>query len=154
MFKMRILIYEITLLLCARSDIKYRGIDIRIVFIAAFLIALSGGSVDIISFLPGLALVIISFVFANHIGMGDGAIFILIGISYSLMESVEILLMSFLLMNLFAVGIYTLRYLKSKNIFKRFKFLNLEERVSEIPFIPFVFMAYSCFCLINYGKSM
>lgn len=81
----------------------------------------------IYSCIPGIFMIIISFVRKKDIGMADGLVICLVGISTGIWMTISILLVGFILAAFFCVIGLLIRKIR---------------RDSTLPFIPFVFTAY------------
>lgn len=77
------------------------------------------------SMIPGIVIIIISILFANSIGMGDGLVILAIGSLLGMSRIISIIIEAFLLSGLF--GLLYLIYKKGG-------------KKDQIPFIPFVFL--------------
>ncbi len=75
--------------------------------------------------IPGIVIIIISILFANSIGMGDGLVILAIGSLLGMSRIISIIIEAFLLSGLF--GLLYLIYKKGG-------------KKDQIPFIPFVFL--------------
>ena len=126
------LLTGIVLLGCSVTDLKSRRIYKAAAagYLAfAFLGRVAGGmlfSIDFaFSLLPGLACLALSWVSRQSLGYGDSALILGCGLSLGFWPCVEILLFSFFLAGVWAIGLL---------LFRR------AGRGKEIPFTPFLFL--------------
>lgn len=88
----------------------------------------------LISCIPGICMVLISFLSKGAIGLGDALFFAAIGIFFDPLDMIFFMLLSFAAAALF--GIILLISLR-----RRFK--------DTLPFMPFILIGYICFLLLN-----
>jgi len=125
----------IVLALCSFQDIKGRYINIvPPVMLSAFVILygiIKNGNIDVevlISIIPGLTLLIISFISKEMVGFGDGVIVGCMGICSGIYKEIIVLGISFLLIWLSCiVGIICGRRIHRK---------------TALPYVPYVLMAW------------
>lgn len=82
---------------------------------------------------PGVFVLVASYLSKSKIGMGDGIVFMLTGLYLGLVENLRLMFVSFFLASLW--GLYLL-------IIKRC------EKSKRIPFVPFLFLGY-CLMMIR-----
>lgn len=86
-----------------------------------------------IGFLAGIIFCVLSYLSRQAIGLGDAVIFAILGFALGIYDMLLVLFFAFCLTAV--IGIVLL-------IFKRIG------RKTQIPFLPFLFVAYACVCLI------
>lgn len=130
---MRTILPGILLMYSAYTDIRRREIDIIPVFVFAVLgfgCMSFGYKVSVYSSLAGamlgLFLVWLSILSKGVLGLGDGVLFIVLGLYLGHEKSVELLLLSLLLSAIYSVVVL----IRERNINK------------EYPFVPFILAAY------------
>lgn len=138
MGNIRAVIVAVILLWNGIYDWKYRKISISVTFIGImtvifFLIAAPEDCCTIAEILGGVSigifLIICSFITRGQIGIGDGIICCFTGISCGFFENLNILFIGLLLS-----AIVSFILLIGRKV----------ERKTEIPLIPFLFIAYCC----------
>lgn len=134
MFKMRLLVSEILLIVTSISDIKYMNIDIRILAVALLTACLSGVHISVWGLIPGVILLIYSFCSNGKIGDGDGYIIATMGFINGFMNLMYVL---------FGAGIlcylgFTCIYLHKKLVCKTNTVIP-----KRLPFVPFLFVSYN-----------
>lgn len=129
------------LLLCSLQDIKDKQINLILIslgFILLFIISIIIGDLSLWQRIAGLTLgiilLILSKVSEGQIGLGDGLIFCIIGLSSGFYINSLILIYSLLLAAVFSI------------IYMIFKKVN---KKTTIPFIPFIFVVTLGVCLIE-----
>ncbi len=124
----------IFLFLCSVSDWKSRKISLYLCILGAFAIIVCELFTKQISLekmiggiLVGLFLLSLTKITRGQIGLGDGMVFLVIGVGLGLRESFLLLIESLCLLFLFCVIGLIVKKIKIKQ---------------RIPFLPFVFVAY------------
>ena len=126
----------IYLIYCTIADIRTKSISCKIsitILFISFIIKLVFFNgldtffyVSILGIIPGLFLIIISFISKKAIGLGDGVIIFTIGIYYGFWKTISILLLSLFISSIFSLAIL----LKTKT--SKYSF----------PFAPFILMGF------------
>lgn len=125
---------------CTVMDILKRMIDIRVLFIFSLIIAVCAyieKSLTIENFIVGICIggvfFAVSILSNGAIGIGDAAVYMIIICFIGVQRGVFIILMS--IMFAFFAALYLVIFKKKKKKY-------------EMPFIPFIFVAYIC-CLLQ-----
>ena len=128
MFKMRILIAVIMLLICSIEDIRAHKVNIILPMTVGLLFLLFCDSLImcLISLIPGLML-IITAKFIKGIGEGDGYVILSLGMIAGIDDTLTTLFLSFLFASFYA-WFFT--------IFKK------SYRIKEFAFVPFILAGY------------
>lgn len=121
------------LLVCSIQDIRKQEISLILLVagcIPLFIISIIQGEIPLLERLTGLSLgvllLILNKVTGDQIGLGDGLIFCITGISLGFYINSIILITS-----LFLSAIFSIFYVLIKKVSKK----------TTIPFVPFIFMA-------------
>lgn len=140
--KVTTLILLVFLFLCSVWDCKVRKIPLWLCHTSAFFIIICELLAKEIAFskmlggiLVGLFLLGLTKITRGQIGLGDGIVFIVIGLGIGLKESFLLLLESLFLLFLFCLIGLIVKKIKIKQ---------------RIPFLPFVFSAYFLKLLLRY----
>lgn len=128
----KMLILLLYLFICMYTDIKTRTIPLfsslffSIFFIVCMLVnhSLFSGKI-IASLLPSIFLICISLLKPNSLGLGDGVMFIVIGLSTNFFICLYILLISLFLSSIFSLILLVKKY----------------NRHYSLPLAPFIFVA-------------
>lgn len=87
---MRILNIEITLAICAISDLKDRVIDIRVLILSLMIFLLSGEQITFTGSIPGISLIAASIISKERIGSGDAYVIAYIGLISGLWDAITV----------------------------------------------------------------
>lgn len=128
MYAMWILIMIIMLSICSYTDIKERYVDLRIL-IFCFVVELFLTPVKIYGIIPVIILCIFRII-KKGIGSGDILVFFLIGIFSGLYDTIQIMIISFVLALIY--GLFSLLF-RNKDM----KYC--------MPFMPFILMGFVIF---------
>lgn len=141
MCKMRVLVTLLTLLFCTYEDLRYRQINLLILItgaIGCFLASPHGQSVFAIFLgcIPGIAILALAHI-TDGIGDGDGYVFLFLGAATGLMNTVNIMIISF-----FIAGIFALILLIKNRI------INKQEAFGSFALVPFILIG-TFICLLG-----
>ena len=121
--------------ICSVTDIKSKKIYLNVCFVFMILgVLLNGISGIIIRILPGILIGILAWVTKESIGYGDGAVFVVIGMIYSMKILINICVLSFLLSALYCMGML---------------FMGKRNRKDKVPLSPFLLIGNVC--VVVYG---
>lgn len=128
MFEMWIVLTEMLLSVYSITDIKTHVIDIRLVFIYEVLEYMITKQIILCGMIPGIVLIIISYITRGKIGDGDGYIILGLGAIIGVEGIVEIMFISFFLAGIFGLIINIL----NKNI-----------KLINVPLVPFLLFGFN-----------
>lgn len=138
---MRILITEIVLLFCSISDIKTRTIDLRVIIGYFVIYSILFRDICVKGIMPGMLLLVLSFLFKDKIGEGDGLILMMIGIGESVISALIVIFMAFTtLIIYYLIASVVLMIYEGK----------LRRIIDSMPLVPFIFLGYNIRLLSNY----
>lgn len=125
----------------AYQDIKYKGVSVWLLLIGGvFGVALAADSIQsartnlyeiIIATIPGLLMIVLS-ILSGQIGPADGLVFVMLGMTSSVITVYQLLVLSCIL---FIIVNVMLRIVGKK--------------YNQMPFIPFVFSSYTGLIVLN-----
>lgn len=131
--RVRNIMFGLFLLGAACQDLKEKSISVRLFWIFGFaglsMWAVEGGALvpRLLSFLPGLAVLLISIATRGEVGAGDGCFFFVSGFYLPFAVNCKLLIYGLLFSGLSCAVIYIAGLMKGKNRAK-----------SPVPFIPFL----------------
>lgn len=127
------IIFGLFLLGAACQDLKEKTISVRLFMgfglAGLCLWAIEGGTLasQLLSFLPGAGVMLLSLITRGEVGAGDGCFFFVSGFYLPLITNLKLLIYGLLFSGLYCAVIYIAGFLKGRNKGK-----------STVPFIPFL----------------